>query len=88
MGRKRRRHNEGKQAAAEQTAAGAETHAKGQPYNSTPADLPCRLLALQPGGGGATAIAFGKKLAVVTSGCATRCDCVAGNRSPEDSFSA
>lgn len=67
MGRKRKRHHENKVAAAKQKEEDGDRIApKGQAYNSTPADAPCRLLALQPGGG--IALAFGKRLHVVVSG--------------------
>jgi hypothetical protein len=67
MGRKRKRHHENKAAAAKQTELDGDGPApRGQAYNSTPADAPCRLLTLQPGGG--VALAFGKRLRVVVSG--------------------
>lgn len=72
MGRKRRRHNENKKAEAELVAVGTEVTSKGQPYNSTPADPPYRLVTAQPGAGGTVAVAFGRRLAIATSGCATQ----------------
>ena len=67
MGRKRKRHHENKAAAAEQNEVNGDGHApRGQAYNSTPADAPCRLLALHPSGG--LALAFGKRLRVIVSG--------------------
>jgi hypothetical protein len=67
MGRKRKRHHENKAAAArqkEEDGDGAPT--KKLAYNSTPADAPCRLLALQPGSG--LALAFGKRMRVTVNG--------------------
>ena len=75
MGRKRQRHQ---QAKAETKGEGATEHSgpkKGQPWNSTPADLPVRLLALHPQGPSfAVAFAFGKQLAVTADGCV--CDVI------------
>jgi hypothetical protein len=67
MGRKRKKHHENKAAAAALKAAnGDSAPPTPQAYNSTPADAPCRLLALQQGG--SLALAFGRRLHVAVSG--------------------
>ena len=80
QGRKRKRHAENMAAAAEGKLDAADA---AKSYNSQPPEPPARLIAFHPKGA-ATAIAYGKQLAIVIAGYAALALCMqhACNSSP------